>query len=263
MKLAVVQFCPEFSNIEKNSSKMLDFAKNTDCNIIIFPELAFTGYDFISKDEVAKYAFDINSEILQSFKEISKDTNKIIVVGFPEKSNNNYYNSAAILFPDSKFNDTYRKTHLFYRERFIFSENDKGFFVINYPDFDLNLGTMICYDWRFPEATRALALKGADVIACPSNLVTKVWDISMPSRALENKVYLAVSNRTGSENRNGDDVIFNGSSKIYSYNGTVLCETGINNEAVIVADIEPEKTRNKSFNEFNDIFSDRRPQFYL
>jgi len=263
MKASVVQFCPEFGNEENNKEKMLQYSRNIESELIIFPELAFTGYDFQSKDELSKFAFDINSEIFSDFQNIASDLNKILVIGYPEKSGDNFYNSAAMIFPDKKFNDSYRKTHLFFRERFIFSENDKGFFVINYPDFDFNLGTMICYDWRFPEATRTLALKGADFVACPSNLVTTVWDISMPSRALENKVYLAVANRTGTENRNGQDLIFNGKSKIYGYNGSVMCEASYDGEEVITIEIEPAKTRNKSFNDYNDIFTDRRPQFYL
>lgn len=263
MKISVVQFCPIFGDIESNKKKMIQYAQNIDSSIIIFPELALTGYDFKNKEELSQYAFDINSEILSEFRDIANNSDKIIVIGFPEKEGNNYFNSAALIFPDEKFNTTYRKTHLFYRERFIFAENNKGFFVVHYPDFDLNLGTMICYDWRFPEAARTLALKGADIIACPSNLVTTVWDISMPSRALENKVYLAVANRTGTENRNGENLIFNGSSKIYSYNGTILSQANYDNEIVISADIEPKQTRNKSFNEFNNIFTDRRIQFYL
>ena len=79
----------------------------------------------------------------------------------------------------------------------------------------------------------------------------------------ENKVYLAVANRTGIENRNEQDLVFNGQSKIYAYNGSVMSEATYNGEDVITAEIEPQKTRNKSFNDYNDIFTDRRPQFYL
>ena len=122
---------------------------------------------------------------------------------------------------------------------------------------------MICYDWRFPEATRTLGLLGADVILCPSNLVTDVWNISMPSRALENKVYLAVANRTGTENRNDTELIFKGRSAIYSYNGSMMAEASPNDEEVITSEIFPKQTRKKSFNEINDIFKDRQKQWYL
>jgi predicted amidohydrolase len=67
---------------------------------------------------------------------------------------------------------------------------------------------MICYDWRFPEATRSLAHAGADLIVCPSNLVTNVWHKVMPARALENKVYLAVANRIGIESKGEEELFF-------------------------------------------------------
>jgi predicted amidohydrolase len=128
---------------------------------------------------------------------------------------------------------------------------------------DIKIGTMICYDWRFPEAARTLGMKGADLIICPSNLVTDVWQISMPSRALENKCYLAVANRIGSERRQGDELLFKGRSAIYSYNGQDFGIASSEKEEVVTADIDPAATRDKSFNEINDIYSDRRPEFYL
>jgi predicted amidohydrolase len=121
---------------------------------------------------------------------------------------------------------------------------------------------MICYDWRFPESARTLALKGADVIVCPSNLVTHVWRMAMPVRAFENKVYLAVANRTGAEHNAGEDVSFNGQTAIYSYTGTVLVDASATDDAVVIAEIDPSETRSKSFNSINDIMKDRREEWY-
>jgi predicted amidohydrolase len=164
--------------------------------------------------------------------------------------------------PDKKQSRIYRKTHLFYRERFIFDEGNSGFFVIDDQDRDIRIGTMICYDWRFPEASRTLGMLGADLVVCPSNLVTHIWPKVMPARAIENKVYLAVPNRFGSETANGESVSFNGMSGIWSYNGDLMAQADRVGESVITADIEPSKTRDKSFNEFNDIIKDRRPKYY-
>ncbi|ROL60542.1 carbon-nitrogen hydrolase, partial [Bacteroidetes/Chlorobi group bacterium ChocPot_Mid] len=199
---------------------------------------------------------------IQEFQELSTKTNKILVIGFPEKQKDRLYNSAAILFPDKQISRCYRKTHLFYKERFCFDSGDTGFFNIYYKDRDINIGTMICYDWRFPEAARTLALLGADLIICPSNLVTAVWHNVMPARAIENKVYFAVINRIGKEERNGEELFFNGESAIYGYNGERLAKAGVEEERIIYAEIEPKLTRKKSFNEFNDIFKDRRTEMY-
>ncbi len=263
MKIAAVQFSPIFGEIEKNSSKISEYCNIIDANVIVYPELAFSGYDFKDKQEAKKYGFEFKSEQIQYYQRLATKLNKIFVIGFAELDGDKVYNSAAILLPDESLSNVYRKVHLFYKERFCFDQTDKGYFVIEYSDWDLKLGTLICYDWRFPEASRTVALKGADVIVCPSNLVTKVWHISTPSRALENKVYFVVANRIGTECRNEVNLEFNGGSAIYGYNGTELIKATPENEEVIIAEINPSETRKKSFNEINDIFLDRRPELYL
>jgi predicted amidohydrolase len=121
---------------------------------------------------------------------------------------------------------------------------------------------MICYDWRFPESTRALALKGANLVVCPSNLVTGVWQNVMSARALENKVYMAVANKFGIEQDKEEILEFNGESAIYSYDGSYMAKASADKEEVITTTIYPEETLDKSFNEYNDIFKDRRPEMY-
>ncbi len=263
MKLSVIQFQPQFGELEANAAKILSYCENIESDILVFPELAFSGYDFTNRDEALSYSEEFGTVYTGELQNISTRLNKIICVGFVERKDDKLFNAAALIFPDSKYSASYHKVHLFFRERFVFDEAEKGYFVVNYPDFDINIGPMICYDWRFPEASRTLALKGADLILCPSNLVTKVWHIATPARALENKVYFAVANRTGFENRNGNDLEFNGGSVIHSYNGNNLAKASYSSEEVISAEIYPEETRKKSFNEFNDIFTDRRPKFYL
>jgi predicted amidohydrolase len=263
MKISVVQSSPVFGDLTKNSDEIISNCKSIESTIIVFPELAFSGYDFKTKEEALLMSEEFGTGYTGILQEISSELNKIFCVGFVERIGDKIYNAAALIFPDKKYSTTYHKVHLFFRERFIFEESQKGFFVVNYPEFDINIGPMICYDWRFPEAARTLALKGADIILCPSNLVTPVWHISTPSRALENKVYLAISNRTGTESRNGKDLAFNGGSVIYNYNGSELAKADKINNEIISAEIFPNETRDKSFNEFNDIFKDRRPNLYL
>lgn len=266
MLLSVIQFKPVFGDKNSNIKRIHDYIDSIDSDILVFPELATSGYDFTSKEEVISLGEKTDSDIMNSITEKAEKMNKLIVLGFPEIVEDDpvkTYNSAMLFFPDKSLNKVYRKTHLFFKERFCFDEGDTGYFNIYYDKWDLNIGTMICYDWRFPEAARTLALKGADLIVCPSNLVTPVWDISTRSRALENKVYLAVANRIGTENRNDNELFFNGRSVIYKFNAEELAKASIDQEQVITAEIFPELTRKKSFNEYNDIFTDRRPQFYL
>ncbi|MFW5662428.1 MAG: nitrilase-related carbon-nitrogen hydrolase [Bacteroidota bacterium] len=263
MKTASVQFRPKLFKIEENLLRIGDYAQSTEADLVVFPELCTSGYYFKSRKEADKLAEHSSSDNFRYFQQLSTNLNRILVIGFPEKSGDNLYNSCGLFFPDMQYTRVYRKTHLFYREKFAFDPGNSGFFIVDYPDMDIRIGAMICYDWRFPEAARTLGLLGADLIVCPSNLVTDVWHISTPSRALENNVYLIVTNRVGTEKRDDDELVFNGKSSIYSYNGSVLAQASESSEEIIFAEIEPEKTRNKAFNEFNDIFGDRRPDFYI
>ncbi len=263
MKISLVQFAPKIFCKNENIDLMLECINQIDTDIIVFPELSVSGYYFLDKSELYPLTENSNGQTFQLFQNLSEQKNMIIVYGFPEESEEHLFNSAAIIFPDRELSAVYRKTHLFYKEKFCFSEGNTGFFVIDFKEWDVKIGCMLCYDWRFPEAARTLGLKGADLIVCPSNLVTKVWRLAMPTRALENKVYLAVANRIGSETRNKDELIFNGQSVIYDFNGNVLTEAGIDSMEIISAEIDPTKTREKSFNEFNNIDNDRRSQYYF
>jgi predicted amidohydrolase len=260
MYLSLIQFETLYKERIKNINKITSYINDIDSDILVFPELATSGYYFTNKNELLAVAEEFNGQTIKQIQKLSTSLNKIIVLGIPELFEGKVYNSAVIVFPNPELSTIYRKTHLFYKERYVFEEGDTGFSVIEYNG--LRLGTMICYDWRFPEAARTLALDGADLIVCPSNLVTGVWQNVMSARALENKVYMAVSNKIGTESDGKETLAFNGESAIYSYDGSYLAKASNNCEEVITAEIFPERTRDKSFNEINDIFEDRRPQFY-
>ncbi|MFN8361168.1 MAG: nitrilase-related carbon-nitrogen hydrolase [Candidatus Kapaibacterium sp.] len=263
LTLSTVQYAPIFGDTIANIQKIHHLIDAVSSDIIVFPELATTGYFFQNEAESSAVAEAFTGETIRGLQAVATERRQIIVLGFAEKSDaGNIYNSAALLMPDPAFSMVYRKTHLFYKERFCFAEGDTGFVVVRDPERDISIGVMICYDWRFPESARTLALQGADLIVCPSNLVTDVWHIAMPARALENKVYLAVANRTGSEHRGGEEVVFKGESAIWGYNGKLMAKSGIHDESILTVEIDPALTRNKNFNEFNNIFTDRRPDRY-
>ncbi|MFN3196580.1 MAG: nitrilase-related carbon-nitrogen hydrolase [Chlorobiota bacterium] len=260
MKLSIIQFETLRNKKDKNFHTLKKYCNELDSDILVFPELATTGYLHKDKSALMNISDSFQSDTINKFQKLSTSKDKIIVFGFSELVGEDIYNSAAILIPDATKSTIYRKTHLFYKERFVFNEGDTGFNVVEYNG--LKLGTMICYDWRFPESTRALALKGSNLVVCPSNLVTGVWQNVMSARALENKVYMAVANKIGIEQDEEEKLEFNGESAIYSYDGSYLAKASANKEEVITADIYPELTLDKSFNEFNDIFKDRRPKLY-
>ena len=263
IRIAAVQFTPQHRNLEVNIESIAEFIRTTAADIVVFPEMATTGYYFRKPAELEGLALAHNDMRLQHLHQVAVQNNRIVVFGFPEHTSSALYNSAMIggygIAPS-----VYRKTHLFYHEKDVFTPGNNGFFVTRLLHLDCTIGTMICYDWRFPESSRVLALRGADVIVSPSNLVTELWPKVMPARAVENKVYLVVANRTGIETSGGGSVEFNGRSTIYNYNGDILSTVPaeVQDNQVIFADIRPEETRKKSFSAYNDIFADRRPDMY-
>ncbi|MFM2133977.1 MAG: hypothetical protein RL156_1258 [Bacteroidota bacterium] len=260
-RVASVQFAPALFDVDANCRFIEHSIASIDADVIVFPELATCGYFFLNSDEAHSVAMLRDDARLASFRECSERLKKTVVIGYAESSDGKVYNSALILRPGQE-PVSYRKTHLFYKERYCFTPGDSGFFVVDEPRTGARLGVMICYDWRFPEAARTLALRGADIILCPSNLVTTLWAAVMPARAIENKVHLVVTNRWGTETREEESLLFRGESAIYKCNGESLAVSPSGADSVIVADLDYLSTRNKMFNSVNDIFADRRPDMY-
>ncbi len=263
MRIACVQFTPAFGDLAANTDRIVADIASIDADVIVFPELATSGYFHVGRDEVSRIAEPLDGPSNRRIIDAANHAAKVIVCGFAERDGADIYNSALIAGKGISLPLTYRKTHLFYKETLGFAPGTTGFFTVHLPHLDCTMGTMICYDWRFPESARSLALKGADLIVCPSNLITHVWRMAMPVRAFENKVYLAVANRTGTDHNAGEDVSFNGQSAIYSYNGSVLSDAPAEADAIVIAEINPQETRTKSFNSINDIMKDRRPDVYF
>jgi len=267
VNLSVVQFTPEWGAKKQNLARIAHLLKNIRADIILLPELCTTGYSFLSTGEALHEGEDKSGETAALFSTIAIEQKTMIIAGFAEKDGDKTYNSALIASPDGSVN-VYRKTHLFYKEKLCFEPGNSGFFVVDHPLIDCRVGVMVCNDWRYPEAARSLTLLGADIIACPCNLVSNVWGIAMPARALENKVFVAVANRCGTEIRTLDDgseqsLTFNGGSVVYDFNGTPLIRAGKDEETALQVNIDPLSTRDKSFNAHNNLLNDRRPDLYL
>ncbi len=266
MKITIIQNQPLLFNQIMNKSLIIDKINQSNGDLILFPELSTSGYFFQNRKEVLENAISVDDDFFNELQIVSGQKNQIISLGFPEveaiNGETKLYNSAILIFPNPKLKYVYRKTHLFYKERFCFDEGNTGFNVIYDEAQDINIGLMICYDWRFPEAARALALKGADIILCPSNLVTELWTKVMPARAIENKVFLAVANRIGTETKNEETLKFNGKSALYDTNGNMLSSFSENSSEEQTFIIDHLESRNKYFNSINNIFIDRRQWAY-
>jgi predicted amidohydrolase len=234
-----------------------------EADLLVMPELAASGYFFTSDEELRDLAETPEKGSFCGWvRSLAADRSMVVVAGFAEiGADDRLYNSAITALPDGSYR-VYRKTHLFYKEHLVFAPGDTGFTVVEHDG--VRIGTMVCYDWRFPESTRTLALRGADIIAHPSDLVAAkhLWGPTMRTRALENKVVIVTANRCGVEEHEGERLVFSGESQITAMNGAVIAEAGADEEVVIVAEVDPMATRNKSFNAYNDILADRRPEMY-
>jgi predicted amidohydrolase len=262
MIIAALQFCPVFLDLDANLKTIESYLEAVEADLVVLPELCTTGYFFHDRAQLQAAAEDRDGQSLRFFRRMAADRNMVVVAGFAERDGEAIYNSAATVFPDGSL-EMYRKVHLFAEEKIHFTPGNLGFPVLGWGD-RLRLGVMICYDWRFPEAARTLAIKGAQVIAHPSNLVAapRHWKPVMRARAFENKVFTITANRNGEERRNDERLIFHGCSQIVAPNGTMLEEVDELYEGWLTADIDPMKADEKSFSRWNDIMADRRPDSY-
>lgn len=260
--LSVVQTSPIYTNKPENLHSIWNDIQRCDSELVAFPELATTGYFFTSKKELESLSEPAHGMTFRFLRDLSERRKQHYIVGFVEEYKGKYYNSIMLVSYGRKDPIVYRKTHLFYKETLCFTPGNTGFVVHKIPALDCTVGMMICYDWRFPESSRSLGLMGADLIVCPSNLITHLWGKVMPARAIENKVYFAVANRIGSETVKNETVSFTGKSAIYSYEGDTMALASENSTEIITATITPQLTRDKSFNAINNIIYDRRPSMY-
>ncbi len=261
MRIAAFQFCPAFLQPGVNRSVIEAALLEVDSDLAVIPELAVSGYFFSSADEARTQAERPDGPTGSMLARIARDRSMAVCCGFVEDAGDVLFNSAMLVLPDGRMM-VYRKTHLFGQERTLFADGDTGFQVMEHAG--VHIGVMICYDWRFPEAARTLALRGAQIICHPSDLVAPpaLWKPVMRTRSVENKVCIITANRTGTETQGAASLTFHGCSQITAVNGSVLDEASEAFEGWIHAEVDPAGADNKSFSEWNDIFRDRRPEMY-
>lgn len=261
IKIALAQFRPVFMDIGKNIQRAKEFLDGISTDIVLFPELFLSGYTFCDKNEIEKVSFEINdSPHIKPFLEISRKRSIGISGGYAEREGENLFNSSFFI-GDGKIIANYRKIHLFSNEKRLFKSGDKGFSVFEYKS--VKFGMMICFDWIFPESARTLAIKGAQVILHPANLVLPYCQKAMYARAIENRVFIATANRTGVEKNRCLKNTFTGGSQIVSPSGEYLLKMKRNEEGFRVIEMDPSFALNKEITPLNNIFDDRRKNFYL
>ncbi|MCW8926527.1 MAG: hypothetical protein OQJ84_09735 [Xanthomonadales bacterium] len=256
MKTGYLQFAPVFSDIGANIeriSAMLNGCNGAD--LLVLPELASTGYRFDSREQALSLSQADDGEFVQFLVEQCANHGFHLVAGFNERDGDLLFNSSVLVGPGGVVGK-YRKLHLFMDEKDIFEPGNLGL-----PVFEIGqckVGMLVCFDWVFPEAWRAMALKGADIICHPSNLVLPFAQQAVPVHTMVNRIFAILCNRTGVEK----DLAFTGQSIIANPSGEVLSRAPADLEAISVVEIDIGAAKNKRITPRNDVIADRRTDIY-
>ena len=233
--------------------------KGMDADLVVLPELFNTGYQFTSWEEALSLSEAVpDGETTQALIKLAKEKRISIVAGLAEREKGICYNSAVLVSPQG-FAGCYRKLHLFYKEKLWFAPGDRPLEV--YTIDTVKIGIMVCFDWFFPEVARALAVKGADIICHPANLVLPYCPQAMITRCIENRVFAVTANRIGTERRTEESLTFIGTSQILGTKGEILYRASPSREESMAIEINPHNARDKNITPVNHLFDDRRITF--
>ncbi len=257
IRVGFIQNKPLFGEVRRNVERVVERLLRVDADIVVLPELFATGYQFRTRKELLKYSEGIpEGYTSRALLEVAGKKGCFIVAGIPERAGGRVYNSCALFGPAGMVG-LYRKAHLFWREKRLFSPGDTPFRV--YDAGGVRVGMMICFDWLFPEVARTLTMKGADVICHPSNLVLPYCPQAMVTRCIENRVFGVTANRVGTEERiRRSPLRFIGKSQIVSPEGRILCRASGNREETGVFDIDIRMARKKKITPENHVLHDLR-----
>jgi predicted amidohydrolase len=258
VKIGFIQTNPVLGQTDQNLTRIAAQVRQADsAELLVLPELCHCGYRFESRQQAWDLSETIgDSRTISLLHALCRDRGLHIVAGFNERDGDKLYNTAVLIGPGGLVGK-YRKMHLFLDEQDIFSLGNVGL-----PVFDIGsckVGLLVCFDWMFPEVWRILALKGADIICHPSNLVIPgLCQKAVPVHAVCNRTFVVTANRVGTER----DLAFTGLSTIADPKANVLLQASSDSEEVGIVEIDPALARNKQATSRNNIFDDRRPDEY-
>lgn len=262
MKIAAAQIACALGDVDANVRKMRDFAaraKEAGADLIVFPEMADTGY---AMPVIRKEATAWNEGAVPELQEIARALAIGVISGVSERDGESIYNSQVSINAGGEIVAKYRKTHLFspppIEEHKCFAAGDE---LVSFAVGGLRLGLTICYDLRFPEVYRTLACEqGVNVF-----IISSAWPfprvehqrVLATARAIENQSYVVLSNRVGKD----DGAAFCGSSAIIDAYGVVIAAASADREEVILGDVSQDVIT--SVRDRMGVFEHRRPEVYL
>lgn len=246
--------------------RLVEDAAREGAELVVLPECCLSGYCFESAEEALPHALSAESQELERLRGLCERLRISAVLGFLEREGAILYNSAAVLLTIAGTTalQVYRKTHLpvLGVDRYA----TRGHALQPFTAEGFSLGTLVCYDLRFPEAARLLMLQSAEVLALPTNWPEGAEtspDFITRARAWENRIWLLAANRIGVER----GIRFLGRSQIVSPAGQVVAEAGSEEEALLLHNLDLREARGKRIVirpgawEMDPV-GDRRPDLY-
>lgn len=245
---------------------------------VILPSELFEGLYFCSdqQEHWFKQAKSVNKHpAVAAMKKLAAQLKVYIPCSFFEREGPHTYNSLAMINSDGDVMGVYRKSHIpdgpGYQEKYYFKPGDTGFKV--WPTPHGNIGVGICWDQWFPEAARAMMLKGADILLYPTAIgsepydndldTSSIWQRAMQGHAVSNAVPVIAANRIGQEQANGNDTEcqhFYGQSFIADHTGDIIQQLAVDEEGLVTASLDFEAL--KSYRSSWGFFRDRREDLY-
>lgn len=242
---------------------------------IILPSELFQGPYFCTTQDERWFATAfpaLEHPCVTQLIPIAKQLGVVIPVSIYERDGPRFYNSVVIIDADGTVLGTYRKSHIpdgpGYQEKYYFRPGDSGFKV--WQTKYATIGVGICWDQWYPEAARAMALLGAEILFYPTAIGTEPhdgtldtrepWRRAMQGHAVSNVMPVVAANRIGIEQGLGDDQSFYGSSFIVDHRGDLVSDMNRSEEGVIVNtfDLDFLDTHRAAWG----FFRDRRPDLY-
>jgi N-carbamoylputrescine amidase len=270
LSMAAVQFEPRVGDKAHNLAEInagIHEAVRHGAQLVVLPELCNTGYVFRDVAEAAGLAEPVpGGPTTGLLMRLCASLDVHVVCGVAEQSGDALYNSAVLVGPGGVVG-TYRKCHLWDQENRVFQPGDLGL-----PVFDTPLGRigmLICYDAWFPEAFRSLALRGADIVALPTNWVPIPGQRpGRPAMALSlcqaaahvNGLYIVAADRVGVERGQ----LFIGQSAVFGPTGWAISDVASEGDGEIVwaTGAMSDRVAHRHWNKFNDPLANRRPDVY-
>ncbi len=223
IRAAIIQFDVRRGDVEWNLAtvkRRISALEKEGMQLILLPEMWSTGF----ANERLKGLSETTSRVLRDLSGLSRRLHVTIIGSLPEKREDRVFNTAYVVDSDGTVAGVYRKVHLFSptgEDRY-FTPGRKA--VVSKTSLG-PIGLMICYDLRFPELCRSLALSGATMVAVvaewPAERVAH-WEVLLKARAIENQVFILGANRCGKDG----DLVYAGHSRIISPYGEVMARAG-------------------------------------